>query len=330
MRVLVIGAQGALGRLCVDPLRACGFDVLRAGRRPEGASDFRLLDLDDAECVAAACADADLVVSTVRHPAHTAERAVLRTGGTLLNLASMTMSDRAALKSENTGGQGLVVVHAGLAPGVYTLALKEMLAEHPEADTVVMAAAWSLVQTSGPAAMIDFGYPAMKAGGRKPTRMIEFAEPIGRRRCLYVGGSEIGFFGELADGRDARIYACWTQRPFNAQVLMANAVGLLSRMPLAAFTLGRRWTQRHTSHETKRDVVIASKDGRCLSARYVAGDGDYLMTAAATAVFAQALMARRDREPDLRGAVGAEELFDLEEIQPGLEERGVRVVRQVP
>jgi hypothetical protein len=51
------------------------------------------------------------------------------------------------------------------------------------------------------------------------------------------------------------------------------------------------------------------------------------MTASAAAVFAEALAARRDREPGLRGLVGAEEIFDLAELRPGLERRGVRVVR---
>jgi NAD(P)-dependent dehydrogenase (short-subunit alcohol dehydrogenase family) len=327
MRVLVIGAQGALGRRCAEALSDAGHDVIRAGRRVESAPDFRLVDLDDVATVAGACSDVDLVVSAVRHPNHNAERVVLKNGGLLVNLASHTVSDRVELKEEAGDARGLVVLHAGLAPGVYTLALKEMLAEHPDADTVVMAAAWSLVQTSGPAAMIDFGYPAMQGNSRRPTRIIDFPKPIGRRRCLYVGGEEIGFFGELADGRDARIYACWTERPWNAQVLFFNATGILSRLPLQAFTLGRRITQKHTSHESKRDMVIAAKGNRVLAAGYVAGEGDYLMTAAATVAFAEALLARRERAPDLHGVVGAEEIFDLDDLRPGLEQRGIRVDR---
>lgn len=327
MRVLVIGAQGALGRLCATALRESGFEVIRAGRRPESATDFRLVDLDDAARVAAVCAEADLVVSAVRHPRHSAERAVRENGGMLVNLASLTASDRAELKSAPGEARGLVVVHAGLAPGVYTLVAKEMLAEHPEADTLEIACAWSVVQTSGPGAMIDFGHPAMRGGGRRPTRVIDFPPPIGRRRCLDLGAAEeIGFFGELADGRTERIVACWTERPFHAQVLALNAAGLLSRLPLSFFTAGRRWTQRRTSSEPKRDLVTASRAGRRLAACYVEGDGDYRMTAATSVAFAEALAARREREPDLAGVVGAEEIFDLEELRPRLEPRGVRVV----
>jgi NAD(P)-dependent dehydrogenase (short-subunit alcohol dehydrogenase family) len=309
MRVLVIGAQGALGRLCVEALRGSGYDVIRAGRRAEDAPDFRLFDLDDADAVAAACADADLVVSSVRHPGHAAERAVLRNGGMMITLASHTVADREELKAESGDARGLVVLHAGLAPGV------------------VMGCAWSLVQTSGPAAMIDFGHPAMNGDPRRPTRVLDFPDPIGRRRCVYVGGPEIGFFGDIANGREARIYACWMESWWNAQVLFFNATGILARLPLWAFTLGRSVTQKLTSREPKRDLVIAARGRRVLAAVSVAGEGDYLMTASSAAAFADALAARREREPDLRGLVGAEDVFELGDVRPGLEQRGIDVRR---
>jgi len=308
-------------------LRSAGFDVIRAGRRPENVPDFRTLDLDDDDAVVAAVVDADLVVSAVRHPRHTAERAVLRNGGALLSLASLSLPDRRELAAEGTGARGLVVLHAGLAPGVYTLMLKELLREHPTADGIVMACAWSILQTSGPGAMVDFGYPAMKSAPRWPARTIEFAAPIGRRRCLYMGGPEIGFFGELAEGRDARIYACWTQRGLNLQMLFFSRMGLLAKFPLGAYTLGRRWTQRHTSHEAKRDLVMVMKGRRCLGAAHVAGDGDYLMTGAATGALAGVMKDKLRRDSNMRGVVGAEEFFDLDALRPGLEQRGVRIVQ---
>src|SRR5688500_12411685 len=85
MAVLVIGAQGALGRLCVEALRKSGLEVVRAGRRHDEASDFRFVDLDKPESIAGACAGTtDLVVNTVRHPAHPVERVILRRGGTVI------------------------------------------------------------------------------------------------------------------------------------------------------------------------------------------------------------------------------------------------------
>src|SRR5205807_3466827 len=103
-----------------------------------------------------ACADVDLVVSAVRHPAHAAERTVLREGGTLLSVASLSASDRTELRADATDARGLVVVHAGLLPGVGSLVLKQMLAEHPEADGLEVAAVFSMFQSSGRGGVIDF------------------------------------------------------------------------------------------------------------------------------------------------------------------------------
>jgi nucleoside-diphosphate-sugar epimerase len=75
LRVLVIGAQGVLGSFIARQFREAGWAVTRGGRRPEIAEDFRLVDLDRSETIAEACGEADLVVSTVRHPALPAERA---------------------------------------------------------------------------------------------------------------------------------------------------------------------------------------------------------------------------------------------------------------
>ena len=87
--MLVIGAQGALGRICAEALVTAGLDVIRAGRRPENSAGFRLIDLDDSHSVSEGCAGVDLVVSTVRHREHAAERTVAREGGALLNVASL-------------------------------------------------------------------------------------------------------------------------------------------------------------------------------------------------------------------------------------------------
>src|SRR5262249_35348427 len=79
------------------------------------------------------CGDVDLVVSTVPHSGMAAERAVLRGGGALLNVASMTAAARAVLEAEQEDARGLVVVHAGLAPGVTTLVAAELLLARPGA-----------------------------------------------------------------------------------------------------------------------------------------------------------------------------------------------------
>ena len=213
-----------------------GFDVVRAGRRPEESADFRLVDLADEPSVSAACSDADLVVTTVRHPRHVAERVVLRDGGLLLSVASLTASDRAELKGDGATGPGLVVVHAGLLPGVGSLVFKHLLAEHPDADGLEVSACFSMVQSSGAAGTVDFAYPALTSARRHPTRVVEFPKSIGRRRCMHVGGSEIGSFGELADGRTGRVYFTVRQRVAqrsSSRSTRCSIAGRASRRPRA-------------------------------------------------------------------------------------------------
>jgi hypothetical protein len=324
--VVVIGAHGALGRLCVDALRESGLEIVRAGRRREEAADFRFIDLDEPDSIAEACADTDLVVNTVRHPAHPAERVILKKGGTLINVASLTASDRAELKATTDDGRGLVVLHAGLAPGVYSLVFKDMLAAHPEADCLELAGAWSAFQTSGPGGATDGLYSGVQGGGHRATRLVEFPEPIGRRRSFHLGGAELGFFGEVATGREARVYLCIHERPIQAALLALNSLRLLTRLPRATFTSTRRWTKGRTTREPKRDILAVTRNGQRLAAQYVEGEGDYLMTASATAAFVEALRARRASGWARNGVLGADEIFDIGELRPSLEERGMRIL----
>ena len=323
--VLVIGGQGALGRLCAQALHDAGLNVIRAGRRAEDSPDFRLVDLDEPRTITDACAGVDLLVSTVRHPAHAAERTVLRDGGMLLTIASLWASDWAQLKADAAGGRGLVVL-AGLAPGVYSLVLKQLLNEQPEADGLEIAGTFSVFQSSGPAGVMDFIHPAFTSSNRHPTRVFEFPAPIGRRRCLQVAGPEIGIFGDLADGRSARAYFAMIERPIQAVLLVLNGLGLLSRVPRRLATAGRRFTRGRTTTEPKRDLLLATRGARRLTGRFVEGQGDYLMTAAATVVFARALLGRQATEPRLTGVLGAEEIFELSELQSEFECGGIRIL----
>jgi hypothetical protein len=324
--VLVIGAQGVLGRMCAEALRKAGFDVIRAGRRAEDSPDFRLIDLDDARSVSEACAGADLIVSTVRHPRHTAERVIARGGGALLNVASLWEQDRRELKADAGGdAQGLVVLHTGLAPGVYSLVLKEMLAQHPEADCLEIFGAFSVLQSNGRAGMIDFGYPVLTKARRHPTRVVEFPAPIGPRRCMLVAGAECGFFGELAADRRARLYLAAIERAAQLELLTLNALGLWKRVPRGLFTLGSGWKARRITSEPHRNILALTRDEQQLSAWVVEGSGDYLMTAEATVVFSQTLLDRRADDPGLTGVLGAEELFTLSEVRGGFEDRGIGI-----
>ena len=104
--ILVIGAQGVLGALTAEICRNEGWTVLRGGRRAEDAPDFRLVDLDRPETVAAACADADIVINAVEDPQCRAERHVLERGGTILNMATIQLPDRERLRASVADPEG--------------------------------------------------------------------------------------------------------------------------------------------------------------------------------------------------------------------------------
>lgn len=329
--MLVLGAQGVLGGMCVDALRATGLDVVRAGRRPDGADDFRLVDLDDARSVAEGCAGFDLVVSTVRHPGHPAERLILREGGALLSVATLWAAEREDLRHHPCATGGLVVLDAGLAPGVSSLVLKELLEEHPDADELEGAGTFSAVEPSGAATAVDFLLPAFRHARRNPTRVLDFPGPIGRRRCLLLPGPDVEamIFGELPAGRSTRFYGCMVERPVNAELLALNAIGLLRRVPAGMLAMGGAWKLRHRKAKPQAHLVAVDRGGRRLGTNVVECSGNYRTTAAALAVFSQAVLRRRRDGPALSGVHGVEGIFDLAELRAGFEAHGIRI-RSLP
>ena len=122
--ILVLGAQGTLGRFTAQRLRAAGHHVLRGGRRWEKASDFRLVDLDHMETFSAALQGVDLVVSSVEDPETRAEREILRRGGVLISQATIPAAAQRKLHSDSArDAKGTVVLNSGLT-GVIGLVIK--------------------------------------------------------------------------------------------------------------------------------------------------------------------------------------------------------------
>ena len=142
--VLVLGAQGLLGRFTARAFRAAGYQVLRAGRRPERAGDFRLVDLARPESVRAALAGVDLVVSSIEDHQMRVEREILRRGGVLLLQATVPAAARRAFAADiaadfPNGPAGTVVCNIGLS-GVSSLVISVHNASNPSpvcADTGV-------------------------------------------------------------------------------------------------------------------------------------------------------------------------------------------------
>lgn len=297
--------------------------MIRAGRRFESVEDFRLVDLDRPDTVTQACAHVDLVVSTVRHPALAAERAVLGTGGVLLNLDDLPAGERAQLCLKSNEPRGLVVDRTGLG-GVTGLAAAELLERHPEADALEFGIMASASETAGRAGGLLIR--RMLGGPRHlETASVVLPRPFGRRLCLSGERGAAELVAPLARGRKARFYICFLPAPFNAMVLGLNALRVASRLPEPVFTIGRSSVPGELSRQPTCHWVAVTRAGVPLARRIVVGNGDYRSTVCATLVFAHALLAAQPAELRRRGVFGVDELLTLGEVLPALEARGIRV-----
>jgi hypothetical protein len=322
LRVLVIGAQGVLGSFIARRFREAGWAVTRGGRRPERAEDFRLVDLDHPESVTEACTGVDLVVSTVRHPALFAERAVLTGGGVLFNLDDLPAAERAHLKDEVPQPRGLVVDRTGLG-GVTGLATAELLEEHPEADTLEFGFMVSAKEIAGHAGGI-FAHRLLSGAGHFETATVDLPPPFGRRRCLSSERDAAELVGPLTRGRRGRLQLCFLPAAFNALFLALNAFRLASRLPLALFTAGRGAVPTELSRQPTCHWTAVTRAGERLARRIIMGDGDYRSSVEATLVFAEALVVPRGAQPRRSGVFGVDELLTFREILPPLERHGIR------
>jgi hypothetical protein len=324
--VLVIGAQGVLGTFIARDFSAAGWQVTRAGRRPEDAPDFCLIDLDDPVSLRQACAEVDLVVNTVHHRELAPERTILRQGGTLINLTDLSEPERAQLMREGAAGRGLVVADTGFS-GIAYLLIAEMLREHAEADVAEYLLMFSASGSSGHAGAL-FAHSLLTASSHHQSKTVPLPEPFGERRCLEVGAGEGGGLRKKVGEVPLRHYLCMQPRPLQGTLLALNNVRLLGLMPTAMFTAGARKVPSELSEEPICEWVAVSRGGQCLAAHTLEGRGYYRMTTAATVAFGEALLGRDVFDNGKSGLRSIDELITLADLTPTVEERGITIHEQ--
>lgn len=317
---LLIGAQGVLGTFIARSLAAGGWKVTRAGRRPEDAPDFQLLDLNDPAAVRRACGEADLIINTAHHPELTPERAVLAAGGTLIDLIELSATERQALREAERVPRGTVVLDTGLG-GVAYLAIADLLQRNPGAEQAEYSLMVSASGSSGRAGAL-FAHSLLTDSAHKPTSKLPFPKPLGERRCIQVGDGPDGVLREEIAGVPIRSYLCMAPRPLHRFLLALNALRLIGFLPSASFAAGTAKVPSEPSEEPICEWVSVFADGRRLGGCTLEGSGYYRMTAAATHVFAEALSTSPAKE---RGLLSLEEVLTLDAVRPGLEEHGIAV-----
>jgi hypothetical protein len=314
---LVIGAQGVLGNYIAKGLSEAAWEVTRAGRRPEEAADFRQLDLADPKSVSEGVRGFDLIVTTAHSPDLTLEGTILDQGGTLIDLIELSKPERAQL-GEVTKPKGLVVTDTGLG-GVAYLAIAELLDVHPAADAAEYALMVSASGSTGRAGGL-FAHKLLTSSRHHETAMVPFPEPFGTRRGLEVGQDTRGVPRTAVNDVPIRHYLCMLPSPLNGMLLALNSARLISVLPAASFTAGAGNVPDELSDERICEWVAVSCDGERVATQTVEGEGYYRMTTAATVVFADALVGKREK-----GLCSIEQLVSLSELRPALGERGVSV-----
>ena len=252
---------------------------------------------------------------------------MLREGGVLIDVSARSAAAGRSLREEATDPHGVVVLNAGRTPGVSNLVAAELLANHPDADTVEIAFSFSASGMSGPAAG-EFAHRHLTAARRHRTGVIPFPPPIGRRRCLEFAESEEAWLGALPEGRAVTTYARFAPRVLNAALLAVNELRLMSTLPRAAFVRGPTTPPTEATTEPVTEWVAVRRRDTLLAATTIEGEAGYRLTAAATVVLADALLDENGPSAVEPGCFDPQELFTLEQLEADLREAGVRVVQQ--
>jgi hypothetical protein len=108
-------------------------------------------------------------------------------------------------------------------------------------------------------------------------------------------------------------------------MLALNAVGLASRLPLGAFTLGVGKPPAEPSQQPTCHWVEVGRGRERLASRFIYGHGDYRMSVAVTSVVAEALASRAQAGSIEKGLVGVDEILTLAQLAPSLAARGISV-----
>lgn len=320
-RALVIGGQGALGRVVVESLRSAGWFVHPAGRRPDERDDFRQIDLQQPSSLGPALGDADLVLSTVPDPGFGAERWVLEHGGLLVNCSHAPGAAAADLTAQvGNRCKGTVLLNAGLVPGVANLIAADLLDRHPEADTLEVAFTILREGTAGRGGG-EFVHSGLTARSRHRAVALSMPAPFGELRCIEIYESEDCGFAGVAEGRRVKNYLGFGDRPAAWALQTANALGLMRLLPKVAFTAGSDRTGP-PSQESTAIWVGVKKGQKLLSASTAECKGDYRVTALAARLFGEALVA--DPRP---GCFNPEDLLNLGDFFSPLNEMGVRIAQ---
>jgi hypothetical protein len=323
-RALIIGARGVLGHRTAQAFADAGWEV-RAGVRRAGAGQVEL-DLDRPASILAALDTNELIVNTVPQRDLIAERLVLEHGGTLINISTLPAAATRELRAQAGGAQGTVLMNAGLAPGVSTLAAADLLRRHPEAEELEMVFTVSAAAPRGPAG-VETLHRGLTTVARHRTVLVPLPEPFGERLCVGFGEDDAGWLGGIAEGRLVRPYICLLEPALHEWLLTLNDVGALTRLSKSVIRARLPDGNETAYAEPVAHWIAAIRGDRRLGVSIVRSPGELVHTARSAVVFAQSLL----KDPPGGGCFDAEEICTLDQLQPSLQAAGISIIPgQVP
>ena len=325
--ILVLGAQGLLGRFTAQRLKAAGYDVLRGGRRAESAPDFRLVDLDQMETLSAALQGVDLVVSSIEDPETRAEREILRHGGVLLSQATLPAAEQRRLHAHSAcGAKGTVVLNSGLT-GALGLIVKDLLDAHPAADTIEIGFVGSVrasMGTTGSKTVHAWFTSAPKLSTVKRL----YTAPRGLWPCFDMNHFDFLWLSEALVGkRKVRMYIGLAERALGGLMMVLDRVGLLGSVPQCMFTgmVKFRPTPKTLTEEPIRMRTAIYSQGKLLAARGIDARGDYNSTTISTTLFADALLKLADQGALRPGSFNIEDVVQWKDMKSELQSKRIEV-----
>jgi hypothetical protein len=318
-RALIIGARGVLGRLTARAFGEAGWEV-RSGVRGAGTGQVEL-DLDRPASVLSALREHELIVNTVPHRDLIAERLVLERGGTLINISTLPAAATRELRAQAGGAQGTVLMNAGLAPGVSTVAAADLLRRHPEAEELEMVFTVSAHAPRGPAS-VDAVHRGLTTVARHRTALVPLPEPFGERLCVGFGEDDAGWLGGIAEGRLVRPYICLLEPTLHEWLLMLNDVGALSRLSKSVIRARVPHGDETAEPEPVAHWMAAVRGERRLGVSLVRCQGELVHTARSAVVFGQSLL----EDPPGGGCFDPEEVCTLDGLGPMLRTAGISII----
>jgi hypothetical protein len=308
-----------LGALTVRAFAGADWEV-RSGARHPRRNEVDI-DLERPGSVAAALDEDLLVVNTVPRPELLAERLVLERGGALINTADLPASAGRSLRAIAAGARGMVLMNAGLAPGVTAVVAADLLRTHPDADELELVFMLSSTTPRGPASA-NFLHRGLTAVARHRTTRVPLPQPFGERVCLGFGEGEAGWLGGVAEGRVVRQYVYVSEPAAHEQLLALNSAAGMNALPRSLLGPREPPVAGAASDEPVAHWVAALRAGRRLGARTIECRGDFLHAARSTVVFGAALLTQQRRG----GCFDPEEICTLGRMQGELRAAGVKVV----